>query len=224
MRPLRKAAKLLGPPRDARVLLETLNELNSRFEGALPRKSVAHLKSVLERNSETARVQFAESEGACRVCRLIRKSRKRVREITLKSRSWRQLEQNLGGSFIGSRTAFETARTEQSAENFHEWRKRVQDVRNQIDLLDSRKGAALSPVLKDLSQILGLDHDMVMLRKFAESHFASKLQRLRIRPLNESLKPFEEKLQVTILSRGAALYAGLPLGLRPASFPAKLPA
>jgi CHAD domain-containing protein len=222
MRPLRKAAKLLGPPRDARVLLETLNQLGSRFKGALPQKSLAHLKNMLVENCETARTQFAGNHAARRVCRFLKKSQKRARKISLKRKSRRRLEQNLGKSFAGSRTAFENAQAGQSPENFHEWRKRVQDVRNQIELLDSRKEISLTSDLKDLSQILGREHDIFMLREFVEAHYAGRAQKLKIRPLNESLKSFEEKLQVTALTRGTTFYGESPFDLRSGSSATKL--
>jgi len=207
MRPLRKAAKLLGPPRDARVLLQTLKELSSRFNGALPAKSLAHLKKSLVKNCQTARAMFDRNQTARRVCRLLKKSQKRVGKMSLKGKSWPLLEQNLRKSFAGSREAFENALADQSPERFHEWRKRVQDVRNQIELLNSRNGISLAS-LKDLSQILGLDHDVFTLRKFFEAQFAAKARKLKIQALNESIKPFEEKLQVTTLTRGASFYSG----------------
>jgi CHAD domain-containing protein len=212
MRPLQKAAKLLGPPRDACVLLETLNELSHRFADALPQKSLELLKTTLLENCATAQAEFDRQEAAPRICRLLKKSRKRVGRIKLK-RSWRSLELGLGKSFGSSHAAFETAYTEQSSENFHEWRKRVQDVRNQIELLDSRKETSLGEDLKYLSQTLGLDHDIFMLRHFFESHYSSKNQRAKIRPLDESLRPFEEKLRQSVLTRGTTFYYRKSLGL-----------
>jgi len=220
-RPLQKAAKLLGPPRDARVLLETLNELSRRFADALPQRSLAVLEATLAENCAAAHAAFDRNEAARRVCRLLKKSQKRMRKIKLK-RSWRSLELGIGKSFGNSRAAFETAYTEQSPENFHQWRKRIQEVRNQIELLDSRKETSLGEDLKYLSHTLGLDHDIFMLRHFFESHYSTKAQKTKIRPLDQSLRPYEEKLRQSVLARGTTFYEKQLLGLAAGSSPTVL--
>jgi len=221
MRPLQKAAKLLGPPRDARVLLETLQELSRRFADALPQQSLAVLGATLIENCAAAHAEFDRNEAARRVCRLLKKSQKSMRKIKLK-RSWRSLELGLGKTFGSSRAAFEIAYTEQSPENFHDWRKRVQDVRNQIELLDSRKETSLGEDLKFLSQTLGFDHDIFLLRHFFESHYSTKTQKAKIRPLDQSLRPYEEKLRQSVLTRGTTFYEKQLLGLPGGSSPAAL--
>lgn len=166
-RRLREIGAMLSQTRDAEVLVATLAKLDG---GATPRErqAIQSLRKIVEENAR------AQNEATLRtrlkdVIPALAAARKSLSAIKLNTRGPAVLEQGLRKAYAKGRNRFERAYTELTDEAMHEWRKSVQDhwrhctllVRAWPELMTVRLESA-----RELSQILGDDHDLSLLASF----------------------------------------------------------
>ena len=206
----RDAAQLLSGVRDADVMLATLADLQERYPDELGSNGTgpaADLRQALEahriRTAGGARAQLSDD-----AIRLLRRVRRRIGGWPLEHDGFEAIEDGLQRSYRRGRRGYQVALLEPSAENFHEWRKRVKDLWYHLDILrDSWKPVmkALADEAHELSDRLGDDHDLAVLLAWAEEHDASAAGALRA--------PVERRraeLQADAFAIGARLYADKP--------------
>jgi hypothetical protein len=119
---LRDAARPLTPIRDAKVLLQTLERLDSK-KGVGRRGFLARFKKLLEAERRLAhrRLRTAELTAAARVLRGIRRRAAALPESRLVNPRARGLEH----AFKKARAAFAASRQRGTDDNLHEWRKQT---------------------------------------------------------------------------------------------------
>jgi CHAD domain-containing protein len=207
----RDIARELAGVRDADVMLATLTDLERRF-GELPgagRKLrpalVAHRfrasAGSLNPASKTAAEGLAEAV-------------ERVRDWPLDTDGFEGFENGLGRVYRQGRRAFRDARKQPSAEHMHEWRKRVKDLWYHLLLLqDSWKPvlSALADEAHELSDRLGDEHDLTVLREWAHRHTAElNGDDPVLRGFDVLLQSRRTELQEDAFEYGARLYADKP--------------
>jgi CHAD domain-containing protein len=185
-RALRDAGRELSAARDAEVLAETVADLASRYPG---RAAFEPVRSVLAAREE-------EPDGS-------------VETIdALIETSWplRRLEADmfaaaLERTYVRGREAFAVADREPTAENLHEWRKRVKDLWYQERLLEEIWPGVLKAQAKEakkLSKLLGEEHDL--------SELASTLRGdAELAALSSDLQPLIAERRSVLLARSRAL-------------------
>jgi CHAD domain-containing protein len=164
----RDAARQLSYVRDAQSVVECYNALARRFRDdfngpafglirdrlAERRRRVADDRVGLERRLEEFQCQM-------------RDIRQQLETWQLQDRGFAAVQHGLRKTYSRGRTAMKKAYTEPTAENFHEWRKRVKYHWYHLRLL-RRTWRELMKVHCDatdkLSDLLGDDHDLAVLR------------------------------------------------------------
>jgi len=209
---LRAAARRLTDPRDAHVRPRTLERLMVHFRGRLPAHPFAGIKKVLRQNCLEETREFMQGESMITVDRMLRKINRRAKDLKVKAEGWAAIQLGLKQSYNGGQEAFTTALAETSPENLHEWRKHVQDLWHQLRLLcpirpENLRAAAGE--LKMLSQYLGDDHDLVMLKQFVSRRCARKFAG-EMKRLNELIALRQKELRSAALALGAQFYAEKP--------------
>jgi CHAD domain-containing protein len=209
---LRGAAQHLRDPRDAHVRPRTLERLMVHFKGRLPARPFTGIKKVLRQNCLEETSEFLKGESVAAVSRLLRKTNRRARNLKVQAKGWMAIQSGLRESYSRGRKAFELAREEASPENFHQWRKHVQDLWHQLRLLcpiqpDNLRAAAGE--MKTLSQQLGDDHDLVMLRRFVARRCAREHPE-EVKLLNKLIELRQKELRSAALKLGARFYAEKP--------------
>jgi CHAD domain-containing protein len=160
---IRDAARPLTPIRDAKVLLQTLEQLQPGRETGSGAFSL-RLREVLEDNRRYARQQLraADLTAAARVLRAIRGRVSALPASRLAARHPR----GLAHAFKKARSAFAVAKRQGTDEHLHEWRKQTKYFANQLEMLLSLgrkhfdKGHRHATQLADC---LGDDHDLAIL-------------------------------------------------------------
>jgi CHAD domain-containing protein len=204
----------LAQARDQHVMQQTIAKLGGGA-GALPKRIAKQLAKLLangagpnaKRTSSAERRQALESLEKARVFF----ERLGKRDLTLE-----HLAQGLKRSYRRARRAFHGAYEKPSDEAFHEWRKPVQQHWRHMQLLSrawpevmaGRAGEA-----KELSRLLGEDHDIHVLRAFAAAHGNAVLTAAELESLAASCQSRQDELRAQAKPRGSRLFAEPASGL-----------
>jgi CHAD domain-containing protein len=214
---LRDAARPLTPIRDAKVLLQTLEQLDSKKGG---RKGfLTRFRKLLEARRRLVHRQLrpAELTAAARVLRGIRRRAAALPQ----SRLANSHAPALGHAFKKARAAFAVARQQGTDESLHEWRKQTKYFANQLELLLPAGSKLLEKShahAKQLADCLGEDHDLAILMEQIHEHAkgddAPRVSR-EVRVLIGGVARRRKKLQRRALHLGRRLYSGRAARYRP---------
>ena len=166
----RDIARELSGVRDADVMLATLGDLEERY-GELPGAAsrlrpalVAHRFRMSAGSLKPASKTAAEKLG---------EARERVADWPLEGEGFETFEEGLWRIYRQGRRDFRAAQKLASPERMHEWRKRTKDLWYHMLLLqDSWKPvmSALADEAHELSDRLGDEHDLTVLREWSHRH------------------------------------------------------
>jgi len=160
---LGKIASLLSARRDQTVMLETIGKLSDGSLGAA--EALMPLKRSLAAHAADER-QLLDSDLAGRARMLLLREAKTFTHIAFKKRGFGALAGGLEASYRRGRKAAKYAYEEPTDENFHELRKAVQWHWRQMSLLARAwpdEFAVRVNAARELSQLLGDDHDLAVL-------------------------------------------------------------
>jgi CHAD domain-containing protein len=215
---LRDAARPLTPVRDTKVLLQTLEQLDSK-NGAGRRGFLPGFHKFLKDKRRRARRQLrpAELTAAVGVLRGIRRRAAALPAGRLASPRARGLEH----AFKKARTAFAVARQCGTDESLHEWRKQTKYFANQLEmvlLLGSKLFKKSHEHARQLADCLGDDHDLAILTEQVHEHAAAAdapAVNKDVRELIGCVGRRRKKLQRRALHLGRRLYSGRAARYRP---------
>lgn len=169
---LRDVARELSGTRDAQVLLETLDDLSQRFLDGAGSSPWAPLRESLAAGVEES--QKLDKDHAAKIIDTLLDSRARVQKWSLSQNGG---PQPLAGGFARvyrrGRRAYAAASSQPTTETLHELRKRAKDLWHAAQLLKSVSGKELKQIQRTahhLSDLLGDDHDLAILREYADRH------------------------------------------------------
>ncbi|HUA37035.1 MAG TPA: CHAD domain-containing protein [Candidatus Sulfopaludibacter sp.] len=209
---LRAAAKRLQDPRDARVRPQALERLTVHFQNRLPARAFVGIKKVLNQNCRAEVREFRKDQSLVVVGRLLRKMNRRAGDLKVKADGWTAIRRGLQESYSQGRKAYEKAREETSPKNLHQWRKQVQNLWHQLRLLRSIQPENLRAAvgeMKILSQYLGDDHDLVMLRRFVGRQCGRRHAR-EVKQLNQLIELRQKELRSAAFALGSRFYVEKP--------------
>jgi CHAD domain-containing protein len=165
----RDTARELAGPRDAAVMVDTYDALAGAFNGGSTARPLAPLREELvQRRDEVAQDEEDQAEKLAKVRAQLHESLERIADWRLGEDGFAGLDAGLLKTYGRGRKALALAYEEPSAESFHDWRKRTKYYRYQIQLLRDlwpRVLQALRHEVKALSDLLGDDHDLALLRQ-----------------------------------------------------------
>jgi CHAD domain-containing protein len=212
----RDAARRLSDLRDATSLLESCDALRERFEDdAAPEAFEAVRRGLLERRRERA-------EGLD-TSRLLSETRDALEAGARRADAWSvtedgfdAIEGGLAKVYGRARRGGDRARAEPSAENLHEWRKRVKYHRYHLRLLRDLWPDVLGPLrdeAKLLSDRLGDDHDLAILRETLVAE-ADRFPEPSLDAVLALLDTRRQELQAWSVPLGRKLFAETPKRFR----------
>jgi CHAD domain-containing protein len=164
---LRDAARPLSEARDAAVLLKTFNDL---FEGAptfTRSEGAIRFGRRLKKERAKSRRVVAGRGGLTQTRRLLQDAQSRAAHWRISGKGWSVVGAGLKKVFSQGRRAWEGAQTTTSDASLHEWRKQAKYLRQQLTLLRALQPRRIDAVAADLhrlSDYLGDDHDLAVLR------------------------------------------------------------
>jgi CHAD domain-containing protein len=163
----RDAGRLLSRARDAQVKLETLASLRERHGGQLADERLAPYEDALV--EERDREANPDDDGGTvpRTVAEIEAGRAAVADWPLEADDWWLVGPGLERAYRRGRARFADVRAEASAENVHEWRKRVKDLWYHLRIVCKSWREVLDETADqahELSDLLGDHHDLAVLR------------------------------------------------------------
>lgn len=164
----RDLGRKLSRLRDAEAMIETIDRLAETYrDQALPQVFQGARQELLARRDTIANEAMDLSEKLHEVRNGLDQADKRIRDWPKLPQSFHAIAPGLHKTYRRGRKGLKTAPRKPSAENYHEWRKRVKYLWYHVRLLqdtwpDVMK--ALRASLKDLARTLGYDHDLAILR------------------------------------------------------------
>jgi CHAD domain-containing protein len=208
----RDAARALSGVRDADVMIATLEALIERDEARLPVDAIRRLGPALAQHRRALEEGLGgRDEALAAVVERLQHARGRVDSWPLEHDGFEAFVDGLERTYRRGRVDWRAARREPTVEGLHEWRKRVKDLWYHLSIL---RGAwppvmdALAAEAHDLSDRLGDDHDLAVLRDWAATR--PELLGEGIVAFDEAVERRRQELQADALAIGARLYADKP--------------
>jgi CHAD domain-containing protein len=164
---LRGAGLALSSMRDADVLSETVAKLAERYAGRLPAADFEQLRAALTAQVEGAPSPVDRPATLTGVLETLRAALARVEDWPLERCGWDTPVAGAARAYARGRSAFATARRASTPEHLHAWRKRAKDLWYHERLLAPAWPAVIAAHGEEahvLTELLGDDHDLVLLR------------------------------------------------------------
>jgi CHAD domain-containing protein len=205
---LRAAADRLNAMRDAQVRLAALESIAERSNGRFPRQSLPKIQNALRENCRAEERKLGETLDLTK--QFLLGARLQFGSLKVKPNSWKVLGPGLKKIYSRGRKALALAKRRPSPEHFHEWRKRVKDLSNQLRLVCPARPGKVKPrmdQLDHLGDLLGDDHDLFMLGQFVGKQLKLPVEK---RPVEQVIAARQKELRTEALELGASFYTKKP--------------
>jgi len=203
----------LSEIRDATAIIEVFDGLVAKHQNGLQKDTLTPIRKGLEASKRQMELQPGMREAVKRATAALRSLQKRVDAWPLRQEGFRALAPGLKERYRRGRRAMAVAQKDGTAENYHEWRKRVKDHWYHVRLLESLWTEVMQEhehSLHDLETWLGDDHNLVLLRAKLEeepqNYGDDKAVRLFLALVNQEQKELREKS----ISLGERIYERKP--------------
>jgi CHAD domain-containing protein len=170
-RRLRDAARRLARPRDLAVQAHTFRVLGTRLAHELPPELVRRLAGA-ERHTRRALPPDEVERALRRTARKLRKLRRRL-EAWPVAHGRRAVAEGVTETYREARRGLRAARERPTAKRFHDWRKQVKALSNELRIVGGaipELATTLMPKVERLADLLGQVHDLDCAKATAELH------------------------------------------------------
>jgi CHAD domain-containing protein len=211
---LRDAARPLGIARDAEMLVAAFDGLLQHYAQARRIGGRQRFRRALLRARARARRRLTSAApGVSRSRQLLHRAGDATRRWPRGHQGWQGLTRSATRLYARGRETLAEVRREPTVERLHTWRKQAKQLRYQLELLAPVAPPAVMRMaheLRTLSDDLGDDHDLAVLRETLAAHthdFATAAGATALMTLIERARI---NLQRKALLRGAHLYRPPP--------------
>ncbi len=208
----RDLGRLLAQTRDSVVMVQTLAYLEARHPALTEDGSTERVRQAIERARKKALADAPEPpiEAALKD---LKKARSIIAKLDLARCALDGLSEGLSREMHGFAKRYQDALQNPSDETFHEWRKRAQNHRRHVGLITSAWPEALEPrvkVCRQLSDYLGLDHDLAVLSDFVARRNRRTMAKGEVELIQKLCGLEQSELRGKAVALGALLVAESP--------------
>ena len=206
---LRDAAQPLSAARDAKILVEACDGVLQRSSHARAIGGTRRLRETLRRRRVGARRALLRDGQLRRSCKLLRRARRAAGGWSVRKHNARKLTAGAERIYAQGRKAMHHVRLDPSVSCLHEWRKQAKYLYLQLELLEALHGPAVSRLARELhglSDELGEDHDLALLRISVAAHLEDFASESETGELTTLIEHRRTDLQRRALLRGRRLY------------------
>ena len=208
----REVARGLSGFRDAEILVDALDGLSERF-GPEAEGRFDALREQLENENRAAHDDGSVERAMVEAAAGLTAGRGRIDSLPLDGDGWDLIGPGLNRTYRRGRKRLRAVEEEASVTNLHELRKRVKDLWYQVRLIkdaDPQLLGALADHAHDLSDHLGDDHDLALLRDTVQRRGAVFTEPAHKRHLLEEIDQRRGELQFAAISLAERTYADKP--------------
>ena len=200
---LRNLGQKLSELRDATIVGQTLASLQKQFPQILSTSAWKTIKKDLVR----AQHRPARKKVLAAIAPKLKIARSRVANWPLEFGEQIELRKALRKTYKKSQRTMKHTLAEPQAENFHEWRKQVNHLRHQLQILRTMKIGTVNKALKisqALVRTLGLQHDLTVLsQRLSKLHQSG--QKTELHTLEKLIKSCQENYAAEAIKLGQRL-------------------
>lgn len=213
----RDTGRRLTDARDAAVMVQALDALAARYRDELDDDAFAGLREALASEAHAAAARLDRDEGDVHAARgALEAARRRVAGWPLpQDGGVAVLEPGFERVYRRGRKALKAARRERDTDSFHELRKRAKDLWHAAQVVRPAAPKEMKKLARRahaLSDALGDDHDLAVLRSAARERHAT-LAPGELALLEGLIARRRKRLQSKALARGRRVYARRPVKL-----------
>jgi CHAD domain-containing protein len=206
----RVAGRQLAAMRDAWVKIETLQALAERYEHEINFESIVKVESELRINCDHAREKLLQDNRAFdNISKAVNLARSRVDSWPIAHIDDQSVFDGLERLYKKGRRLGEKAKSNQTGDNFHGWRKRVEYLWYLLSAMSPNDSHAMNSLAERyhvLSDYLGDDHDLIVLQEFLLAKTPINLSSQFI----QIMKKRRHELRTAAIEEGEKLYAAPP--------------
>lgn len=213
----RDAGRTLSKLRDAKVLVDSLDQLVGQFGRRMKVKSLLQLRRALVKRRREMREKLSgRDKTVSGIVSKVEDARKRLKKWPLKRSGWKAIGPGLKQVYEQGQKAMAAAREKGSDGALHEWRKRAKDLRYELELLKGgwpQNIEALAEQAHKLTDLLGDDHDLAVLSSVANEQFGEQFgeeNSVETQLLFALIDERRKTLQREALLMGGKLYEAKP--------------
>ena len=213
---IRDAARLLSASRDVTAIVESWDALATTDADLFQSKPLREVRSRLASRKPDP-VTGSEDDAIIQALAAIESIEADMVQWDLKAKGFDLYAQGLERTYRDGRKALARAEKHPDAHNLHEWRKRVKDhwYHTRLLLLGWPEQLKLRcALLKELSELLGDEHDLSMLRLLMEEQPELFGDTELFEQIGSVIDKRRDLLQIRALRLGRRLYAESPNALR----------
>lgn len=208
----RDIARTLSSFRDAEIRVEALAALAERF-GFSARDASKALREQLEEEKQAAEGDGSLERAMTTAGAALAAGRTRMASMSLDGDGWDRIAPGLHRSYRRGRRRMRAVEEEANVTNLHELRKRAKDLWYQLRLIRDADNALIGQLADhahDLSDHLGDDHDLALLREEVRARDAAFASPEGQRHLLELIDKRRGELQFAAISLGERIYGDKP--------------
>jgi CHAD domain-containing protein len=167
-RRFRDAGRPLTEVRDAKALVEALDRLAEQSADEAETAPIANVRKALQADRRAVRRRVLRDEQAVpAVVSEVKEARDRLRDWSIPHQGWSALAGGIKETYKRGRRALAAAEKDPTPEHLHEWRKQAKYLWHQLQLLEPVWPGVMEELAQEveaLADLLGDDHDLVVLR------------------------------------------------------------
>ncbi len=208
----RDVARTLSSFRDAEILVDALDGLGERF-GSSARTRLDGLREQLQREVADAHADGSIERAMATGAAALSAGRAATADLPLDGDGWKLIAPGIHRSYRRGRRRLRAVEDDSSVTNLHELRKRVKDLWYQLRLIaeaDRVLIGSLADLTHDLSDHLGDDHDLALLRDEGARRERAFEDPGDQRFLSELIDRRRGELQFAAISLGERIYDRKP--------------
>lgn len=210
----RDLARNLANLRDSKVRIETLDNLTAHFADSIAPETFTDIYQEL-RVDYLREYQRVFDEGIVKsVKNQLKDAKNEIDNWIISSDNWSAVDSSLKRVYKRGYKGLHTSMSEPSAENLHQWRKRVKYLRYQLRILGpiwSEMMEELVDQTHDLSDYLGEDHDLAVLKELILNQPERFNRENNLKTLTVLIDRRREELQSAAMFLGRKIYTEKPV-------------
>lgn len=210
---LRDASGPLNASRDAKILLDALDRLVDRGDAVEATPIAAFRRVLVSAQRHARREAMTARTGIPLSRRILRATHRNATRWPAGTGEWPALREGLQRTYARGRRALAAADARRSAGPLHEWRKQGKYLWHQLQFLQPMGRGAIGKLADRahrLSDYLGQDHDLAVLREQVLANKAAFQKGKRPRALLVAIDRCRDALQARAFALGARLYDDEP--------------
>jgi CHAD domain-containing protein len=165
----RDAGRPLTEVRDAKIFIETLDQLAEHFKEHIVGRSFKDARQALQDNLRAVRKWVLDEQNAFDVvAESVRQAQGRIKSWAIVPNKWRGVGKGLEDTHRRAGDAHGDASADPTVEKLHEWRKQAKYLRYQLEVLRPLWPERMEELANEadrMGDLLGDDHDLAALRQ-----------------------------------------------------------